>query len=334
MLCWFCLYYTCRDLYSHKPRKVLKSCNWTYVGDAEETLIVIMMEWFVLEMCIFCGWKFLTNGMRFPWCRFLTYILKDPLDFASLIFVVVDMWSFDEGEIVCLSIVVTKEEHICESTFHLGYGKSFKDLGHVNKRITLYQVIEIGLKCLWFFHMHSRALKRWLICNWSGGILWGLRMTFIWEEPCLMFLIVKNAMRVLMDWSFIFLSMTEKVKIHWCYDKVVDVRLILDGKIKLVSADVVLSLMTQVSEQYMIGIGRVGKTKYTTNQLFSQAYWSKMEFKRSFCEEIVCGMKWKGGKEPMKVIQLMKLSPKISLIIEWIFFFFFGFRNVYCLSQS
>lgn len=57
----------------------------------------------------------------------------------------------------------------------------------------------------------------------------------------------------------------EKVKMQMCCDKLVDVSLILDGKIKLVSNDVVLSPMTHVSDQFMIGLGRVGKMKYTAS---------------------------------------------------------------------
>ena len=90
----------------------------------------------------------------------------------------------------------------------------------------------------------------------------------------------------------------EKVKMHWCCDKVVDVRSILDGKIKLVLADVVLSPMMQVYEQYMIGIGRADKVKHTTSSLF---------VKKLFMERnIVFGFdEMEGVKEPVKVIQLM-----------------------------
>ena len=83
-----------------------------------------------------------------------------------------------------------------------------------------------------------------------------------------------------------------EVQMHECCCKVKDARSILLEKIKLVSEDVNLSSMKKMREYYTFYIYHIKKIKYTANTSCFHRHRCENQFKRSFCEEIVCGKKY------------------------------------------
>ena len=259
------LYHTCRALYSCKPKTFLETWNRAYVGDAQERnnvirnfdrefdgtfcvknnrvgFVKVLDRWYVIPT------------MLVPYIYFKTGVGFCVFDFCCLSNIASIHGIIREEHIVRSSIHLNKKEYVHRSTFHLGYGKCFKDLGY--PKILTLSGHKSWVQMSSVFPYALPCFKKKVIClglRW-GDVLRSMNDCYLRRVMHAVFNCVDC--RVYFDGLMIYLFKydREKFKMHSCCDRLMDVRSVLSEKVKPTSDGVVLSPMLFVTKQYAIGV--------------------------------------------------------------------------------
>ena len=133
------LYYTCRALYFCKPKTFLECWNQSYIGVAQEHSNVTRSfdHEFDGTFCVknnyftfmkVCDKPYMISTLLVPYIYF-----KSGMGFCVFDFCchsnIASIYGVVEGHVIHSLICLNNKEYVNKSTFHLGYGKCFKDLG-------------------------------------------------------------------------------------------------------------------------------------------------------------------------------------------------------------